>query len=177
MIEQGKLGGTCLNVGCIPAKELLETAATYLHVKEAADYGIIGGEPSIEWGTSLARKDTIVSGLVSGLGSLLKSRKVTILDGHGRLHADHRVTVSGGPSRDVELTGAAVVIAPGSLPRTLPGFDVDGKVVMTSDEFLSLPELPKTAAIIGGGVIGCEFASMLADLGTQVTILEALPKI
>jgi dihydrolipoamide dehydrogenase len=177
MIEKGKLGGTCLNVGCIPAKELLETAATYLHVKEAGDYGITAGEPGIDWGTSLGRKDTIVSGLVSGLGSLLKSRKVTVLDGHGRLHAGKKVTVSGGASGDLELTGDAIVLAPGSTPRTLSGFDVDGTVVMTSDELLSIAELPKSAAIIGGGVIGCEFASLLADLGTQVTILEALPKI
>jgi dihydrolipoamide dehydrogenase len=177
MIEKGKLGGTCLNVGCIPAKELLETAATYLHVNEAADYGIHAGEASIDWATSLGRKDRIVDGLVSGLGSLLKSRKVTVLDGHGRLHAGKRVTVSGGASGDLELTADAVVLAPGSVPRTLPGFEVDGKVVMTSDEFLSIAELPKRAAIIGGGVIGCEFASLLADLGTKVTILEALPKI
>lgn len=177
MIEKGKLGGTCLNVGCIPAKELLETAATFMHVSEAADYGINAGEASIDWGTSLARKDKIVGGLVSGLASLLKSRKVTVLDGHGRLHAGKTVSVSGGAAGDVELTANAVVLAPGSVPRTLPGFDVDGKVVMTSDEFLSIAELPKSAAIIGGGVIGCEFASLLADLGTKVTILEALPKI
>ena len=177
MIEKGKLGGTCLNVGCIPAKELLETAATYVHVKEAGAFGIVAGAPQIDWATSLGRKDTIVSGLVSGLGSLLTSRKVTVLDGHGRLHADKRVTVSGGSSGALELTGDAVVLAPGSVPRTLPGFAVDGRVVMTSDEFLSIAELPKSAAIVGGGVIGCEFASLLSDLGTQVTILEALPKI
>jgi dihydrolipoamide dehydrogenase len=177
MIEHHKLGGTCLNVGCIPAKELLETAATYLHVAEAQEYGVNAGEPTLDWGVSLARKDTIVSGLVNGLGTMLKGRKVTVLDGHGRLHAGRTVTVSGGSSGDVELTADAVVLAPGSLPRTLPGFEVDGTTVMTSDEFLSMPELPKRAAIIGGGVIGCEFASMLSDLGTQVTILEALPKI
>jgi dihydrolipoamide dehydrogenase len=177
MIERHKLGGTCLNVGCIPAKELLETAATYLHVAEAGAYGVTAGEPTLDWSVSLARKDTIVSGLVGGLGSMLKGRKVTVLDGHGRLHAGRRVTVSGGSSGDVELTGDAVVLAPGSLPRTLPGFEVDGTVVMTSDEVLSMPQLPKRAAIIGGGVIGCEFASMLSDLGSEVTILEALPKI
>ncbi len=177
MIEKGKLGGTCLNVGCIPAKELLETAATFLHVNEAAAYGINAGETSIDWGTSLARKDKIVTGLVSGLGSLLKRRKVTVLDGHGRLHAGKKVTVSGGSSGELALSADAVVLAPGSVPRTLPGFDVDGQVVMTSDEFLSIAELPKSAAIIGGGVVGCEFASLLADLGTKVTILEALPKI
>src|SRR3546814_5988520 len=118
-----------------------------------------------------------VTGLVSGLASLLKSRKVTVLDGHGRLHAGRKVSVSGGQSGDVELTADAVVLAPGSLPRTIPGFEVDGKVVMTSDEVLSMPEVPKRAAIIGGGVIGCEFASMMSDLGTEITILEALPKI
>jgi dihydrolipoamide dehydrogenase len=177
MIEKGKLGGTCLNVGCIPAKELLETAATYLHVTEAAAFGIDAGEASIDWATSLARKQTIVDGLVSGLATMLKGRKVTVLEGHGRLHADKRVTVSGGASGDVELTGDAVVLAPGSVPRTLPGFDVDGAIVMTSDEFLSISELPKSAAIIGGGVVGCEFASLLSDLGTKVTILEAMPKI
>jgi dihydrolipoamide dehydrogenase len=100
-----------------------------------------------------------------------------VLDGHGRLGPDRTVTVSGGSSGEVELTADAVVLAPGSVPRTIPGFDVDGRIVMTSDEVLSMPEVPKRAAIIGGGVIGCEFASMMADLGTEVTILEALPKI
>ncbi len=177
MIEKGKLGGTCLNVGCIPAKELLETAATYVHVAAAKEYGINVGEPVVDWSVSLARKDTIVSGLVGGLGTMLKGRKVTVLDGHGRLHAGRKVSVSGGTSGEVELTADAVVLAPGSVPRTLPGFEVDGTIVMTSDEVLSMPEIPKRAAIIGGGVIGCEFASMLSDLGSQVTILEALPKI
>jgi dihydrolipoamide dehydrogenase len=177
MVERGKLGGTCLNVGCIPAKELLETAAAYLHVAEAKEYGINAGEPTLDWSVSLARKDTIISGLVGGLASLLKGRKVTVLDGHARLNAGRKVTVEGGSSGEVELTGDAVVLAPGSLPRTLPGFDVDGRVVMTSDEVLSMPEVPKRAAIIGGGVVGCEFASMLNDLGAHVTILEALPKI
>jgi len=177
MIERHKLGGTCLNVGCIPAKELLETAAAYLHVAEAKEYGINAADPVLDWSVSLARKDTIVSGLVGGLGTMLKGRKVTVLDGHGRLHAGRRVTVSGGSSGDVELTADAVVLAPGSLPRTLPGFEVDGRIVMTSDEVLSMPEVPKRAVIIGGGVVGCEFASMMSDLGAQVTILEALPKI
>jgi len=177
LIEKHKLGGTCLNVGCIPAKELLETAATYLHVKEAAEYGVNAGEPTLDWSVSLARKDQIIGNLVGGLSSLLKGRKVTVYDGHGRLHAGKRVTVSGGSSGDVEITADAVVLAPGSLPRTLPGFEVDGRIVMTSDEVLSMPEVPKRAAVIGGGVIGCEFASMMSDLGTEVTILEAMPKI
>jgi dihydrolipoamide dehydrogenase len=177
MVEKNKLGGTCLNVGCIPAKELLETATAYRHVSEAGDYGVVVDPPGLDWSVSLERKQKIVDQLVGGLGSLLKGRKVTVLDGHGRLHAGRKVTVTGGGSGDVELTADAVVLAPGSVPRTIPGFDVDGRIVMTSDEVLSMPEVPKRAVIVGGGVIGCEFASMISDLGGDVTILEALPKI
>jgi dihydrolipoamide dehydrogenase len=177
LIEKNKLGGTCLNVGCIPAKELLETAATFRHVAEAGDFGVVVDQPALDWSVSLQRKQKIVDQLVGGLRSLLKGRKVTLLDGHGRLHGGRRVTVSGGESGEVELTADAVVLAPGSLPRSLPGFEVDGRIVMTSDEVLSMPEVPKRAVIVGGGVIGCEFASMIADLGGEVTILEALPNI
>jgi dihydrolipoamide dehydrogenase len=177
LVEKNKLGGTCLNVGCIPAKELLETAATWRHVNEAADFGVMVDQPGLDWSVSLERKQKIVDQLVGGIGTLLKGRKVTVLDGHGRLHAGRRVAVSGGESGDIEVTADAVVLAPGSLPRTLPGFEVDGRTVMTSDEVLSMPEVPKRAVIVGGGVIGCEFASMMSDLGAEVTILEALPKI
>ena len=114
---------------------------------------------------------------VPGRDVMRDGAKVTIYDGHGRLHADHKVSVTGGESGDVELTGGAVIIASGSLPRTIPGFEVDGEVVLTSDEVLSLHEIPSSVAVIGGGAIGCEFASVFADLGSQVTILEALPKI
>jgi dihydrolipoamide dehydrogenase len=178
LIERNKVGGTCLHVGCIPAKELLETAATYRHVTGAKEFGIeTGGSPSIDFGVTQTRKQQVVDQLFNGLKGLLKQRKVTIYDGHGRLHAGRKVTVSGGESGDVELTGDAVIIATGSLPRTIPGFDVDGEVVLTSDEVLSLSEIPGSVAVIGGGAIGCEFASVFADLGSRVTILEALPKI
>ena len=177
LIEKGKLGGTCLNVGCIPAKELLETAHVYRTVRTASEFGVITDEPTINWSTTLERKQGVVDKLVGGLGQLLKGRKVTVLDGHGRLHANHRVTVSGGASGDVELVGDSVVLAPGSVVRTIPGFEIDGTTILTSDEFLSIPDLPTTAAVIGGGAIGCEFASTMADMGTEVTVLEALPKI
>jgi dihydrolipoamide dehydrogenase len=178
LIEQNKVGGTCLHVGCIPAKELLETAALYRHVSGAKEFGIDpGGTVSVDLAVTQVRKQKVVDSLFNGLSSLLKGRKVTIYDGHGRLGANHAVTVSGGESGDVELTGDAVIIASGSLPRTIPGFDIDGELVMTSDEVLSLDALPETIAVIGGGAIGCEFASVFADLGTKVTILEALPKI
>jgi dihydrolipoamide dehydrogenase len=177
LVEQKWIGGTCLNVGCIPAKELLETAHVYRTVSDAASFGINAGQPTLDWSVTQQRKQAVVDELVGGVGQLLKGRKVTIYDGHGTLHAERRVTVSGGQSGDVELTGDAVIIAAGSVTRTIPGFEVDGKVVMTSDEVLSMPEVPGTAVVIGGGAIGCEFASMMSDLGSQVTVLEALPKI
>ena len=177
LVEKRWIGGTCLNVGCIPAKELLETAHVYRTVAEAASFGIEAGQPNIDWSVTQQRKQAVVDELVGGVSQLLKGRKVTIYDGHGRLHAERRVTVSGGGSGDVELTGDAVIIAAGSETRTIPGFEVDGTVIMTSDEVLSMPDVPGTAVVIGGGAIGCEFASMMSDLGTQVTILEVLPKI
>jgi len=177
MIEKNKVGGTCLHVGCIPAKELLETAHVYRTIAEAPAFGISTGRPEVDWSVTMERKQKVVDSLAGGVRTLLKGRKVTIYDGHGRLHAGRRVTVSGGESGDVELTGDAVIIAAGSVTRTIPGFDVDGEIVMTSDEVLSIPRLPGTAVVIGGGAIGCEFASMMADMGTQVTVLEALPKI
>lgn len=177
MIEKHIIGGTCLNVGCIPAKELLETAAVRRAVAGAGTFGIQTAEPTVDWGVTQDRKQSVIDQLVKGLTGLLKQRKVTVYDGLGSLHADKRVTVTGGSSGDVELTGDAVIIATGSVPRTIPGFDVDGTTVMTSDEFLSMRTLPRTAVVIGGGAIGCEFASTMADMGTEVTILEALPKI
>ena len=177
LIEKGKLGGTCLNVGCIPAKELLETAAVFRMVNEAAEFGITTSTPTVDFSVTQIRKQKVIDQLVGGLTGLLKRRKVTIYDGYGTLGAGHVVKVTGGESGDVELVGEAVVLATGSVPRTIPGFEVDGEIVVTSDEMLSLQPLPATAAVIGGGAIGCEFASMMADLGTQVTILEALPKI
>ncbi|MGH9230597.1 MAG: dihydrolipoyl dehydrogenase [Acidimicrobiales bacterium] len=173
LVEKRWIGGTCLNVGCIPAKELLETAHVYRTVREAAAFGINAGEPQVDWSVSMQRKQAVVDELVGGVTTLLKGRKVTIYDGHGRLHEGRRVSISG----DLEVTGDAVIIAAGSEVRTIPGFDIDGKIVMTSDEVLSIPEVPSTAVIIGGGAIGCEFASLLSDMGSQVTVLEVLPKI
>ena len=177
MVEKAKVGGTCLHVGCIPAKELLETAAILRTVADAADFGIASTAPTIDLAVAQTRKQKVVDQLHGGLSTLLGRRKVTVLDGIGTLHADHRVRVEGGESGDVELRGDHVILASGSVPRTIPGFDVDGKVVMTSDEFLSIEEVPPRSVVIGGGAIGCEFASVLSGLGSQVTILEALPKI
>lgn len=177
LIEKNKLGGTCLNVGCIPAKELLESAHVHRTLLGAAEFGFEIGEVGINWTRTIERKQEVVDKLVGGLGQLLKSRKVTMFDGHGKLHAGHKVAITGGESGDVAISGDSVIIATGSLPRTIPGFDVDGEIVMTSDEFLSMDPLPTKAAVIGGGAIGCEFASTLSDMGAEVTVLEALDQI
>src|SRR4029453_7654446 len=128
----------------------------YRHVAGAKEFGIDTSQPTVDFSVTQARKQKVVDQLFKGLSGLLKQRKVTIYDGHGRLHADHKVTVEGGESGDVELSGDAVIIASGSLPRTIPGFDVDGQIVLTSDEVLSLQEIPASVAVIGGGALGCD---------------------
>ncbi|PLS75185.1 MAG: dihydrolipoyl dehydrogenase [Actinobacteria bacterium] len=173
LVEKDKVGGTCLHRGCIPAKEFLETASVFRTVAGAREFGVQAEQPAVDFSVSQQRKQRVVNQLWKGLQGLLKRRRVTMVVGTGELVANRRVRVSDG----TELVGRHVVLATGSAPRTLPGFDVDGRLVLTSDEMLSLDRLPGSAAVIGGGAIGCEFASLLSDLGVRVTILEALPKL
>lgn len=172
-----RLGGTCLLRGCIPAKELLQTAEVYRTVGGAGEFGVEAGVPKLDMGVTQQRKGQIVEKLTSGLATLLKGRKVTVVRGRG--------VIADGASRTVrvddgtELRGKNVVVATGSLPRELPvdGFEFDGKQVLSSDHVLDLDHVPGRVAVIGGGAIGCEFASFLSDVGAEVTILEALPQI
>ncbi len=174
VVERDRVGGTCLHRGCIPAKQFLETAAVYRTVAGAKEFGVQADQPTLDFAASQARKQKVVEQLWKGLAGLMKSRKITVIKGAGTLRPNgHTVKVDDG----TELKGRSVVLAMGSVPRTLGGFDVDGTLVMTSDEVLALEKLPASAVVIGGGAIGCEFASMMSDLGTQVTILEALPKL
>jgi dihydrolipoamide dehydrogenase len=177
IVERDKVGGTCLHRGCVPAKEFLETAHVRRTVEHSADFGITSKDVSVDFAVSQARKNEIVDRLYKGLSGLIKGRKITVFEGTGRLDGDLKVSVVDGSDAGVVAQGKDVVIAVGSVPRTLPGFDVDGTTVVTSDEFLDLSTLPATAAVIGGGAIGCEFASLLCDMGTKVTILEFLPTI
>ena len=177
LIEMRRVGGTCLIEGCIPAKELLETAAVYRTVGHAAEFGINSSAPTLDWSVTMARKQRIIDQLIGGLSTLLKHRKVTVYDGIGSLRPGRQVVVRGGESGELEIEGGAVILASGSKPRSIPGFPIDGKIVVTSDELLSIDHLPESAVVIGGGAIGCEFASMMGDLGVKVTILEALPQI
>ncbi|MGA0879163.1 MAG: dihydrolipoyl dehydrogenase [Ilumatobacteraceae bacterium] len=176
LVERDALGGTCLNRGCIPAKAFLETAAVYRHVAHAADFGIEAGSPAVQFAVTQARKQKIVSGLVHGIGGLCKARKVTVFNGTGTLGANRTVAIAGNDGTSTTVTGDHVVLATGSVPRLIPGFERGGPI-LTSDEVLDLDHVPARIVVIGGGAIGCEFASTFADLGASVTILEGLPKI
>jgi dihydrolipoamide dehydrogenase len=182
VVEKDKVGGTCLHRGCIPAKEFLETAAVLRTVAGAKEFGIQASQPTVDFATSQARKQKVVDQLHRGLEGLMRSRSITIVTGRGRLLAEVRedarvVRVEGGSSDSEELLGRHVILAMGSVPRTIPGFEVDGRLVMDSDDVLDLSGLPGSVAVIGGGAIGCEFASMFSDLGSQVTVLEVLPQL
>ena len=176
VVERDTMGGTCLNRGCIPAKAYLETAAVQRHVAHAAEFGINAGTPTIDFSVAQQRKQKIVDGIVKSLAGFMKSKKITIVEGTGSLGPNRTVTVRHNDGTTSELRGDAVLLAAGSVPRVIPGFEPGG-AVMTSDEVLMLSHVPARVAVIGGGAIGCEFASTFADLGAQVTILEGLPKI
>jgi len=176
IVEEQRVGGTCLHRGCIPAKELLQTAEVLRTVRGAAEFGVLTTDPALQLATSQTRKQGVVDKLTSGLESLLRGRKVTIVPGTGALEPDGRsITVSDGSL----VRGRNVLIATGSEPRGLPidGLAFDGSTVLSSNEVLQLDEVPARVAVIGGGAIGCEFASFLGDTGAEVTILEALPQI
>ncbi len=176
LVEAQRVGGTCLHCGCIPAKELLQTAEVYRTVGHAADFGVQSSEPTLDMSVTQARKQQVIDRLTSGLESLLKGRKVTVVPGTGTLAADGRtVRVSDG----TELTGRNVILSTGSLPRALPvtGFEFDEESVLSSDHVLQLGDVPRRVAVVGGGAIGCEFASFFLDVGAEVTLLEVLPQI
>jgi dihydrolipoamide dehydrogenase len=177
LVEKDALGGTCLNRGCIPAKAFLETAAVKRHVDHSSDFGIeSGGASTVDFARTQARKQSIVDGLVKGIAAMCKGRKVEVFNGVGALGPDRTVQVSMADGSAATITGDAVMLAAGSVPRLIPGFERGGPI-MTSDEVLDLTSVPARVVVIGGGAIGCEFASTFADLGSEVTILEGLPKI
>jgi dihydrolipoamide dehydrogenase len=174
MVEKEKVGGTCLHRGCIPAKSLLHAAEVFRTVNHAAEHGVRlpDGKPEPDWPAANRRRAGIVGQLHKGLSGLLKRRKVTVIDGWGRLTADGAVAVNGDT-----LRGRGTIVCAGSVPRAIPGMDVDGERVVTSDHATNseADRLPERIAVIGGGVIGSEFASVYTDMGVQTTLLEALP--
>ena len=174
LVEEARVGGTCLHRGCIPAKELLQTAEVLRTVRGAKAFGVGVDAPTIDLGVSVARKQQVVDRLTKGLEQLLAGRSVTVVPGRGEIvdAAAHAVRVG-----DTTLSGDALIVATGSSPRALPGLPFDGERVLSSDHVLDRTTIPESAIIIGGGAIGCEFASFLADVGSRVTILEAMPGI
>lgn len=177
LVEMDALGGTCLNRGCIPAKAFLETAAVKRHVDHASEFGINpGGAATVDFARTQERKQGIVDGLVGGIAAMCKGRKVEVFNGIGSLGPGRTVGVAMNDGSKAIITGTNVILCTGSVPRTIPGFDRGGPI-MTSDEVLDLDYVPSRVAVIGGGAIGCEFASTFADLGSEVTILEGAPKI
>ena len=170
LIEENKLGGTCLHRGCIPTKALLHAGEVADSSRHSADFGVNTQFIGIDMLAVNAYKDGVVSKLHKGLQGLVKSRNVTYIEGHGRLVSKNEVEVNG-----VKYTGKNIVLATGSYPKTLPGLDIDGTQIITSEQAIAMDRVPKSVIVLGGGVIGCEFASVWKSFGAEVTIIEGLP--
>jgi dihydrolipoamide dehydrogenase len=170
------LGGTCLHVGCIPTKVLLHHAEIYDHFKEAAEYGIEVSGVKLNWGTTLARKDKIVKKHAKGIEFLFKKNKVEWVQGWGRYEGPGKISVEKDGKRTT-IEAANILMVSGSEAKSLPGIEPDHKTILTNRSILELPEIPKTLIVVGAGAVGVEFASIYNSFGTQVTILEALPRV
>jgi dihydrolipoamide dehydrogenase len=170
MVEKDKVGGTCLHVGCIPTKALLHAAEVADTIKEAGQFGVHGSFDRVEMTEVNAYKDKVIAGLFKGLTGLVKSRKIEVVQGVGRLVSPTAVEVDG---RRIEAHH--VLLATGSVPRSLPGLEIDHSRVITSDDALKMDTIPGSVAILGAGAIGCEFGSVWRSFGAEVTIIEALP--
>lgn len=172
LIEKDKLGGTCLHRGCIPTKALLHAGEVADAARTGAEFGVKTSFEGIDMAAVHAYKDGVVAGLYKGLQGLVAARKITYLVGEGRLSSPTSVAVDGH-----RFTGRHVVLATGSAPRSLPGLPIDGDRVISSDHALALDRVPRSAVILGGGVIGVEFASAWRSFGAEVTIVEGLPRL
>jgi len=176
LVEQDRVGGTCLNRGCIPTKAYFSTAQLLRKLQHAEDHGVLLGEVSFDFAAAAERKNQVVDKLVGGIEQLLKGNKVDLFRGLGSFEGPGQLAI-----RRPELTGhiraRKVIIASGSLPAVPKSLPFDGRNVLTSTEILAIKELPERLLVIGGGYIGCEFASIFATFGSQVTVVEALPRI
>ena len=185
VVEKGKLGGTCLHRGCIPSKALLRSAEVYKTAKKASDFGVDIEGLGLNFAKMQERKQSIVNQLHMGVQSLMKKGKIEVYEGTGRILGPSifspmpgtiSVEFNDGTENEI-LIPQNVIVATGSRPRSLPGLEIDGNYVMSSDEALEMESLPESIIIVGGGVIGIEWASMLNDLGVEVTVLEYADRI
>ena len=172
------LGGTCLNWGCIPTKALLEHAHALKIAQDAREWGLrfAGGAVTLDMAQVHARKDKIVKGLTGGIELLFKKNKIAWVRGTGRLAGEGKVEVSGGDTQTLHAA-KEIVVATGSEPRSVPGIDIDRKRIITSDEAISLRDVPRSIAILGSGAVGVEFASIFRRFGSEVTVVELLPRL
>ena len=175
LVEKNYLGGTCLNVGCIPSKALLAGASALKTVKGANTFGITTGEVSVDYTAMKKRKDGVVSQIRSSLSGLLKANKIEVIEGTAAFTDPNTLKVTGASSKT--LSADSIIIACGSEPTDVPIFPCDHKQILNSTSILELETLPKSLCVIGGGYIGCEFASLFNALGVKVTIVEALSSI
>ncbi len=180
--REKKLGGTCLHVGCIPTKSLLFDAEVYDHLKNATEHGIEGvGKVTINWKTILDRKNGIITKHVKGLDFLMRKNKIAIIEGYGRLTGAakdgvHSVSIESATGEKKTIQAKNVVLATGSDARMLPGVEGDGKSILTNVEILALPQIPKSMVVIGAGAVGVEFGSIFNSFGSEITIVEYLPR-
>lgn len=175
IVEKAHFGGTCLNIGCIPTKTLIAGVEVLHKARHAADFGVkISGAIEADWGAMLGRKGTVVETLRGGIGALLKAAGVTVFKGDASFSGRRTVKVSGAEEATIEAK--SVIIATGS-ESLVPGFIPRSERVLTSTELLSIPQIPKSLLVLGGGVIGCEFACLFAELGTKVTVVEMMDSI
>ena len=172
LIESDILGGTCLNRGCIPAKYWLHLAELNHEINNASDYGIKVETSEIDWNKSASKRQDIISGLVNGIGMLLKSKKVNVIDGWGKIENEQSVLVKKEDGSETIIETDYILLATGSKPRELPSLQFDNDFIISSDSALKWEQPPKNVCIVGAGAIGCEFASALIDLGTNVTVVE-----
>lgn len=183
LVERDRVGGTCLHRGCIPTKHYLETAGVLRTVRSASTFGVSGGaspgaDAGVEWATVVERKSDVVERIYRGLTGLLKSAGVETISGEGSLDDSGRIRAVGRDGSQYSLTATkGVILATGSKPSLLDVVPYDGQLVVTSDEVLDLPELPRSVVVIGAGSVGLEISSYLADFGASVTIVEALPRV
>jgi dihydrolipoamide dehydrogenase len=176
-VEEGNLGGVCLNIGCIPTKALLESAAMITHLGHAKDFGVTVGEIKTDLAQAVKRSRQVSDRLVKGIGFLFKKNKVTHLAGRGRLLGKGKVELTGKDGKKQTVTAKHVIVATGSRPRDLPFLKIDHERVWDSTDAMMAQSPPKTLAIVGAGAIGCEFADVYAAFGTQVTIIEVADRI
>jgi dihydrolipoamide dehydrogenase len=179
LVERDKLGGTCLNRGCIPSKALLETADLLHRVTEqGGEFGLAGHDGvSLDYAALGARRDAVVDKHVKGVEFLMKKNGVTVLRGSGRLTGPTSVAVSGGESGELEASATDLILATGSAPRSLPGLEPDGERIITSDEALRRNDAPRRVTIVGAGAIGVEWASLYRDFGSEVILVEFLDRV